>query len=85
MEYINIILNNALYASIFFVIVGALIGLYVKARAQDRCFKDFEGFPVTLELSTRDQIWGFMKSFANALPINICANVCVDRLVNEHD
>jgi len=69
MEYINLILNNAFTLSILLVILGSMVGLYVKTHSRDRCLKDFEDYKVTLERIDGKLIWGRLQVYTSGLEL----------------
>ena len=69
METLNHILNNAFTLSLLLVIVGSLVGLYVKAHSRDRCLKDFENFRVTLERTNGKLVWGRLKVYNTGIEL----------------
>ncbi len=69
MDYINLILNNAFYVSLLFIIIGSLVGFYVKARSRDRCLRDFENFKVTVEQTNGKVVWGILHVYTTGLEL----------------
>ncbi|MBP9503513.1 MAG: hypothetical protein KBF17_15235 [Candidatus Promineofilum sp.] len=43
------------------IVFTALLGAYMRARHEDRCLRDFDGYRVTVERDGRGIIWGDLK------------------------
>jgi len=50
--------DNPFSATLVFLILATLIGSFVSRLARDRCLKDFEGYPVTLDMKDGQRYHG---------------------------
>lgn len=67
MPTLGSILNNALYVSILVILISSLVGFYVKARARDRCLRDFDHFDATVEMTDGQIVWGLFRVYSSGL------------------
>jgi hypothetical protein len=58
MHWVNFILSNVFYFTILLIFASAIVGILVKAYKRDRCLKDFEGSPVSIQLAGGREISG---------------------------
>jgi hypothetical protein len=63
------ILNNALYVSILVILISSLVGFFVKARARDRCLRDFDRFDATVETTDGQIVWGLFRVYSSGLEL----------------
>ncbi len=57
-EIINSLIHNTLYITIIFVIVAAIVAMFVRGRKKDKCLNDFAKSMVTIENTSGKMIWG---------------------------
>ncbi|MCD4655437.1 hypothetical protein K8T06_16070 [bacterium] len=69
MEYLRIILNNALYLSFLVIIISSVIGVFIAGRKRDLCLKDFHGFECRLNLNNGKTIYGVLRAFGSGIEI----------------
>ncbi|MBN1878517.1 hypothetical protein JW823_00220 [bacterium] len=67
MEYLHIILNNALYFSLLLIILSSIISVFLVGRKKDRCLKDLNGYMCSLYLKTGKEIYGYLRVFGTGL------------------
>lgn len=53
--------DYALYITIAFVVLSAVVGAFIRRRKKDRCLKDFARNTVTLEHTGGKTIWGKLR------------------------
>ncbi len=68
-ELLGNILSNAVNVSILAIIFTSVVGFYVRARAQDRCIADLDGFLVTVERDDGEIIWGTAKIYGTGIEL----------------
>ncbi len=69
METLNSILNNALYVTLLVILFSSLVGFYAKARARDRCLRDFDGFQTTVETKKGEVGWGALRVYSSGIEL----------------
>ena len=57
-EIINSLIHNTLYITIIFVIVAAIVAMFVRGRKKDKCLNDFAQSLITIEDTSGKMIWG---------------------------
>jgi len=53
-------IDASFLVTLFIILVGALIGSYLRSASKDRCLRDFDDYHVTLEKRDGHIIWGDM-------------------------
>ncbi|HPQ39231.1 MAG TPA: hypothetical protein PLV45_02555 [bacterium] len=69
MEYVRIILNNALYLSLLVILVSSVIGVFVAGRKRDRCLKDFNGDECRLMLTSGKSVYGVFHAYGSGIEL----------------
>lgn len=67
MEYLRIILNNALYLSLLVIIISSIIGVFIAGRKRDSCLKDFNNDECRLELINGKTIYGTLRACGSGI------------------
>lgn len=67
MEYLRIILNNALYFSLLLIILSSVISVFFIGRKRDRCLRDFNGYFCSIYLKSGKEIYGRLRVFGTGV------------------
>jgi hypothetical protein len=51
------------------ILFSSLVGFYVKARARDRCLRDFDGFQATVEAVDGKVAWGTLRVYSSGIEL----------------
>jgi hypothetical protein len=67
MEYLRIILNNALYFSLLLIILSSVISVFFVGRKRDRCLRDFNGYFCSVFLKSGKEVYGRLRVFGTGI------------------
>ncbi len=65
----QLVSDNVLGITIIFLLLSAIISAVIKNRKRDRVLKEFEDFPVELELADGKKVWGGLRVYPNGIEI----------------
>ena len=69
MELVTKIINNVFYVSLLFIIVSALVSLYMRSRSRDRCLCAFQGYKTVLEFKNGKLVWGVLRVYSSGIEL----------------
>jgi len=55
------LIGNTFAITIIFIVISAIVGMFVKGRKKDKCLKDFSQYIITLEKTDGKEIWGKLR------------------------
>ena len=55
------LIGNTFAITILFIVISAIVGVFVKGRKKDKCLKDFSRYMITLEQVDGKEIWGRLR------------------------
>jgi len=62
-------MDTVFFLSIFLILVGGLVGSFLRQRRRDRVLAPLHGYHVTAQLQGGERIWGRALVFANAIEL----------------
>lgn len=62
-------MDSVFLYTLLFIILSALFGTYLNARAKDRCLADFAKFHVTIEEVDGDLAWGKLQIYSTGIEL----------------
>lgn len=69
MDYMRIILNNALYLSLLLILLSSIIGVFLAGRKRDRCLKDFSNDECRLSLASGKTVYGILHTYGSGIEL----------------
>ena len=66
---LDLLLENVVALTIFFIFASAILGAFLKTRARDRCLKDFHGYHITVEDKSGDAAWGRLNVYSTGFEL----------------
>ena len=55
------LIGNTFAITIIFIVISAVVGMFIKGRKKDKCLKDFSRYIVTVEKVDGKEIWGRLR------------------------
>jgi hypothetical protein len=69
MEYMQLVINNALYLSLLLIIVSSVISVFFAGRKKDRCLKDFNRFLSYVYMKNGRHVYGVLRVFGTGIEL----------------
>ncbi len=68
-ETLELLLENVLAITIFFIFIAALLGAYLRSKSRDNCLKDFHGYQVSVQPKNGEIFEGRLLVFSTGFEV----------------